>query len=100
MRKKKRNAIINGMVFFFCFVIGAGIPVPISFEENPVAWRFLAEFIPLVLVVVLTIVFYRFEKDRLKFPSMKEICGKENILIGFYSPLSYFIFLENSQFQI
>ncbi len=67
----KKAAVTIGkiLLFFFGWAVLAGlIDVP---SENPVIWRFFAEFIPLLVMVIFTVVFYLLEKKEIKIPIFK-----------------------------
>lgn len=82
MKRHTKN-ILKIIIFFFSWAILVGvIPEPVPLEENRILWRFFAELIPLLIMVILTYIFYKIEKKRLdfRFFNLKDI--PVGILIG------------------
>ena len=79
--KKALVILLKIIIFFIGWAIIAGIiEIP---NDNPSVWRFYAELIPLVVMVVFTVVFLKFEKNEVKIP-IRENAGK-GTLVGIIS---------------
>lgn len=93
MKRHLKN-ILKIIVFFFSWAILIGIiPDPVAIEENSILWRFFAELIPLLVLVILTYIFYKLEKKKLdlRFLNLKDI--PIGIFIGIFWLAIPFIFL-------
>lgn len=64
---KKAILTISKVIIFFIVwaVLSTVIDIPV---ENPVIWRFIAELIPLVVIIILTLIFIKIEKQKLRIP--------------------------------
>lgn len=64
---KKAILTISKVIIFFIVwaVLSTVIDIPV---ENPVIWRFIAELIPLVVIIILTWLFIKIEKQKLRIP--------------------------------
>lgn len=81
--KKALATIFKVLVFFIGWALLAGvIDVP---NNNPAVWRFFAELIPLVVLVVFSVVFLIIEKGEVKL-QIRENAGK-GALIGLLTGL-------------
>lgn len=69
--KKLLLTILKIIVFFFGWAVLAGL-IDIRIDD-PVIWRFFAELIPLLVMVVLTVVFLLIEKRKIKIPVIQNI---------------------------
>lgn len=75
--KKAIITTLKIIIFFVGWIIlSTVIDIPI---EDPVIWRFFAELIPLVVIVVFTIFFLNIEKGKIKIP-ITENCLKGTLL--------------------
>ena len=75
--KKALVILLKIIIFFIGWAIIAGI-IEIQ-NDNPSVWRFYAELIPLVVMVVFTVVFLKFEKNEVKIP-IRENAGKGTVV--------------------
>lgn len=75
--KKMLLNILKIAIFFIGWAILSGI-IEIS-NNNPAIWRFFAELIPMVVVIVFTIVFSLLEKREVKIPITDNI-GKGTLI--------------------
>lgn len=64
---KKAILTISKVIIFFIVwaVLSIVIDIPV---DNPATWRFIAELIPLVVIIILTWFFIKIEKQELKIP--------------------------------
>ncbi|HZJ77411.1 MAG TPA: type II CAAX endopeptidase family protein [Clostridia bacterium] len=75
--KKAAITILKILIFFVGWAVLSGlIDIPV---DNPVVWRFFAELIPLVVIVIFTVIFLRLEKGEVKIP-FAENAGKGTIV--------------------
>lgn len=75
--KKATITIFKILIFFVGWaVLSALIDIPV---DNPAVWRFFAELIPLVVMVIFTAIFLCFEKGKVKIP-FTENAGKGTIV--------------------
>lgn len=65
--KKFLILIVKIIVFFVGWAVIAGL-IPIVPSDNPAVWRFWAEFIPLLVVVVFNLIFWLVEKRKIHIP--------------------------------
>ena len=69
--KKMLLTLLKIVIFFFGWAVLAGL-IDIRIED-PVLWRFVAELVPLLVLVVLTVVFFLIEKRKIKIPIIRNI---------------------------
>lgn len=64
---KKAILTISKVIIFFIVwaVLSTVVDIPV---DNPVTWRFIAELIPLVVIIILTWFFIKIEKQKLRIP--------------------------------
>lgn len=75
--KKLMLTILKITIFFIGWaVISSIIEIP---SDNPAVWRFFAELIPMVVIVVFSAVFWLLEKKEIKIPIMDNI-GKGTLI--------------------
>lgn len=79
------------ILIFFVSWIAISVLIPIPEGISDVWWRFIAELIPFLAIVILTYVFNSFEKDRLsimyfKKPFKQTLAGILLGLIWFFTP--------------
>ena len=67
------------IIFFIGWAVLAGI-TEVPCEENPVVWRFFAELIPFLWIIIFTVIFLLFEKGNVKLPVMTNL--KKGFVIG------------------
>ncbi len=102
--------ILKILMFFISWIVLA-ILIPIPEGISDVWWRFTAELVPFLAIVILTYVFNRFEKDRLSIihfeePIKQTLTGMLLGLIWFYIPflllnsLGYFEITDRSQIHM
>ncbi len=76
--KKVILTIVKIVVFFMGWAILAGIiDVP---SDEPVVWRFFAELIPLIVMLLFTVIFYLIEKKEIRIPIFRH--AGRGLLIG------------------
>ncbi len=78
--KKLLLSSLKAIVFFVGWAICAGM-IPIPNVKSAVIWRFWAELIPFLVIVVMTVIFWLIDKRKIKL----HLVGKPvyNILLGF-----------------
>ena len=75
--KKLMLTILKITIFFIGWaVISSIIEIP---SDNPAVWRFFAELIPMLVIVVFSAVFWLLEKKEIKIPIMDNI-GKGTLI--------------------
>lgn len=86
--KKALVILLKIIIFFIGWAIIAGIiEIP---NDNPSVWRFYAELIPLVVMVVFTVVFLKFEKNEVKIPIQENAI--KGTLVGIISGIIWIAF--------
>lgn len=95
------------LLIFFVSWIAISVLIPISEGISDVWWRFIAELVPFLAIVILTYVFNSFEKDRLSImyfekPFKQTLAGILLGLIWFFIPflllnsLGYFKIIDKN----
>ncbi len=95
--KKHIKTICKILSFFFVWaILSTMIDIP---SDNPAIWRFFAELIPLIIIIICTIIFTAIEKNNVKVPIINNI--RKGSLTGFIvgvlwiSTVYVFLFLNN-----
>ena len=101
LMKKFLITFVKIIVFFIGWAVLAGIiDVP---NDNPAIWRFFAELIPLVVLLIITTVFLLIEKKKVHIP-VKQNCIKgimSGTVVGFiWIGIAWGILFLLKQFQI
>ena len=78
--KRLIGTITKILMFFFGWAILISIGVFIFPSDNPAIWRFWAEFIPFIIIILFSILFWFIEKR--SFPLMEWNNPLKNILLG------------------
>jgi membrane protease YdiL (CAAX protease family) len=77
--KKILFTIVKILLFFVGWAVLAGL-IPVPELSNAAVWRFLAELIPFLVIVIFTLVFWLLEKKRIKLHIYSSLI--KNIIIG------------------
>ncbi len=99
--KKGFITLVKILIFFFGWAVLSGvIDIP---NDNPAIWRFFAELIPLVVIIIFTVLFVIIEKKEVKIP-IAENCVKGTLtgtIVGMiWLGLSVIILIMFHQLQI
>lgn len=63
--KKIAEILIKVILFFMMWLLGVSV-IPIPNIENPAIWRFFAELFPLLVMILVTVLFWLIQKKELK----------------------------------
>lgn len=77
--KKALVTIIKVFMFFMVWVLFVSF-IPMPNIEDPAIWRFVAEFIPFLCIVGISILFWLIEKRKVQIISFSD-CSK-NLFVG------------------
>lgn len=99
--KKSGSSFLKVLVFFGCWAVLAGVlDIP---SQNPAIWRFGAEAVSLLVLLAFTLLFSRFERERLTIPLMANLVRAllVGILVGlFWIGLPAGLLLAMGQFTL
>lgn len=85
--KKLFEVFLKGAAFFIIWAVGISVLFPGDQIENPAVWRFFAELIPLLVIIITTFIFVLIEKRRIQIPFRKQPAF--NIGLGFLTGLAW-----------
>ena len=68
--RKFLDSFVKSFVFFICWALLVGfVSIP---SNNPVLWRFYAELIPLLSVILISVIFYFIERKNITIVPMHQ----------------------------